>query len=86
MSVPPALPPTRQGVEMTCETGHTQRIYTPDHTEIMAAQLAGLLDGTGLLQDPRNDPEPNMSQSMIGRCQICGAWFRAKVFGYEDKA
>lgn len=91
--------PLQRGLVARCERGHEQRIYTPDHEEITARTLAGLMDGTSpfYVVKPRDVEVPG---SVLGRCQHdetpasetprgrgrCGAWVTCALFGYAARA
>jgi hypothetical protein len=69
-----------QGVEMTCDNGHSSRIYLKGTTLEMATDYAGMIDGTHTMFG-----EPLKGQrAPWGHCQICGALVRARPFGYEE--
>jgi hypothetical protein len=74
-----------RGIRITCERGHTQQIYTPNHDVKAAQLLAGLLDGTSPLfvALPRTHP---IIGSTIGRCDLCGAWLACMLFGYDEES
>jgi hypothetical protein len=78
----------RKGIKLTCESGHVQTIWTPDHEHASAARLAGILDGTSSMYaiSPRDPKHPS---DKIGRCEWpvegrpCKAWITATLLGYS---
>jgi hypothetical protein len=86
-----------QGLIVTCEAGHQQTIYLPDHGRAEATQLGQVMDGTSplFMTSPRNDPESTLARcafpcdSLVGRIagqSTCNTLIRAEPFGYEAPA
>ncbi len=78
------LHPVRdQGLVITCENGHQQTIYLPDHSETEARMLGAIMDGTSdfFVSKPREHP---LEGSRLAKCGICDAWFTCQIFGYEQ--
>ena len=69
-------------IEMVCEGEARHRsllsIGGLDVDREYANRLAGMLDGTSdfYVYPPREHPTPG---SMLARCELCRAWFRATV-------
>ena len=72
-----------QGVDLSCENGHSQRIYLQGYTVEMARDYAAILDGSHPIykKPPRDDPN-----TFIGHCKDCGALFSATLFGYDESS
>ena len=73
----------RRGIEAKCEScGSSQKLYTPDHEQVAAVLLAGLMDGTSPVYAI---PPPRDGTSLIGKCQSCEKGvFRCLLFGYGE--
>lgn len=69
-----------RGIRATCSGCQlVQTLYCPDHGELEAGVLAGLMDGSFFATPP--GPE-----SSVGKCGACGAPFRCELFGYGESA
>jgi hypothetical protein len=72
----------QQGIELTCDGGHTSRFGVTGMTYHMVLDYCAMLDGSSAMyvRDPRTDP----TNTWIGKCRTCGQPFTATPFGYED--
>ena len=75
---------TTRGILIRCDRWHEQRIATPDHDAAWAGQLARLIDSSNPLF-LRPHEEHRSRGSPLGQCGLCGAWLKARLFGYDEE-